>query len=505
MLNLIIFHGFIQRRFLILLMGQEQTIKGSCQQCAQPIEFPADGIGMTVSCPHCGQPTILCEKTNSTQPTELLSAGELKAAFTDQIPRSRISIFYRLALFLVAVFMIFLPIIYVAFVAVAVFGVYWYAVHAKALFDGFGGGVYVFLFKLVAYFGPLFGGTIAICFMFKPLFARSRKRPETLTLNPSLEPRLFQFIAHLSDLISAPMPKRIDLNCELNASASFRRGWVSLFGNDLVLTIGLPLTAGMDIRQFASVIAHEFGHFTQGTSMRFGYIIDRIDRWFARVVYERDTWDEMLEDWSNSVEDSRLTIVLWCAHLAVWFSRQILKLLMFCGHAMSCFLSRQMEFQADNYAINVSGSDKFESMLIRLREQDILHSIAYQSFQQFWKKNNQVPDNIPEYLRKLERQMPASFFDQARNTLLNETAGLWATHPTAARRIQKSRQQGAPGIFHLELPATALFSDFIGTSRTVTYMHYCESLRLPIVPTMVKPVQNFFKDTSAEPQIARSN
>jgi hypothetical protein len=284
----------------------------------------------------------------------------------------------------------------------------------------------------------------------------------------------------------------------MNASAGFRRGWYSFYVNDLVLTIGLPLVAGMDTRQLAGVIAHEFGHFTQGTAMRFGYIIDRIDRWFMRVVYERDSWDATLDEWSNSVGDSRLALILWCAHIAVWFSRQILKLLMLCGHAVSCFLSRQMEFHADGCAINVSGSEKFESMLIRLREQDILHSLAYQSFEQVWKKKNQVPDNIPEYLLKLEKQMPVNFFEQARNTLLNETAGLWATHPTAAQRIQKSRQQQTGGIFHLELPAAVLFSNFIGTSRTVTYMHYCESLRLPISPAMVKPVANFFKDAKAE-------
>ncbi len=479
-------------------MGQEQLVRGSCQQCAQPIEFPADGMGMTATCPHCGHATVLSEEANLSPQAEILSAGELRNALAGAIPRSRISPYYQLALFFVAVIMIFLPMIYIGFVASAIYGVYWYVVHAKVLVSGFTGGIYVYIFRLIAYFGPLFGGAVAVFFMFKPLFARSPKRPEALTLNPALEPKLFQFIAHVSDLVSAPMPKRIDLNCELNASAGFRRGWLSFFGNDLVLTIGLPLVAGMDIRQFAAVIAHEFGHFTQGTAMRFGYIVDRIDRWFVRVVYERDSWDEMLDEWSNSIEDSRLAMVLWCAHIAVWFSRQILRLLMLCGHAVSCFLSRQMEFHADSCAINVSGSEKFESMLIRLREQDILHSLAYQSFQQFWKKKNQVPDNIPEYLLKLERQMPKSFFDQARNTLLNETAGLWTTHPTAAQRIQKCRQQEAVGIFNLEMPATVLFSDFIGTSRTVTYMHYCESLRLPIVPSMVKPVQNFFKDATVE-------
>jgi Zn-dependent protease with chaperone function len=477
-------------------MEPEHLIRGSCEQCDQSIEFPVEGIGASITCPNCGQTTLLCEETNPPKKSETLSAGELKDAFAGTIPQSRISLFYKLALFLVAIFMILLPVIYVGFVALSAYGVYWYGIHAKVFLTSFTGGLYVFILKLLVYFGPLFGGTVAVFFMLKPLFARLPKRPETVTLNPALEPRLFQFIAHISDLLSAPMPKRIDMDCELNASAGFRRGWLSFFGNDMVLTIGLPLAAGLDTRQFAAIIAHEFVHFTQGTAMRLGYIINRIDRWFMRVVYERDSWDETLDEWSNSAEDSRVTIILSCAHIAVWCSRQILKLLMLCGHAVSCFLSRQMEFHADSCAINVSGSEKFESMLIRLREQDILHSLTYQALQQFWQKKHQLPDNIPDYLIKLEKQMPANFHDQARNTLLNETAGLWATHPTASQRVQKSRQQEAPGIFQLELPAAVLFSNFLGTARTVTFLHYSENLKLVIAPEMLKPAQNFFKENA---------
>lgn len=475
-------------------MEPEHLIRTSCQQCDQSIEFPAEGIGIEIPCPHCGQATILLEEVNSTKSDETLSAGELKAALTGTIPRPRVSFFYQLALFLVAVFMVLLPVIYAGLVILAAYGVYWYALHAKVLLAGFTGGLYVFIFKLIIYIGPIFGGTVAVFFMLKPIFARLPRPPETMTLNPAIEPRLFQFVAHLSDLLSAPMPKKIVMDCELNASASFRRGWLSFFGNDLVLTIGLPLAAGLDTRQFAAIIAHEFGHFTQGTAMRLGYVISRVNRWFKRVVYERDSWDKTLDDWSNSSEDSRITIILACAHIAVWLSRQILKLLMLCGHAASCFLSRQMEFHADSCAINVSGSEKFESMLVRLREQDILHSLTYQALQQFWEKKHQLPDNIPDYLIRLEKEMPANFHDQARRTLLNDTSGLWATHPTASQRVQNCRQQAAPGIFQLELPSAALFSSFIGTARTVTFLHYSENLRLVITPEMLKPAQNFFKE-----------
>jgi Zn-dependent protease with chaperone function len=479
-------------------MGPERLISSSCQQCAQPIEFSSADLGLAAECPHCGQVTNLREETAaSAKPAEILSAGELKAAFDGTIPRSRISLWYQLGLGLVAGFMILLPVLYLALIVLAAWGVYWYAVHAKVILTSFSGGVYVFLFKLVIYFGPIFGGVVAVMFMFKPLFARPAKRPESLTLNPALDPRLFQFIAHLTDLLSAPMPKRIDLDCELNASASFRRGWISFLGSDLVLTIGLPLVAGLNTRQLAAVVAHELGHFTQGAGMRLGFVINRINLWFVRVVYQRDSWDEALDEWSNSAEDSRLALIVACAHLAVWFSRLILKTIMLFGHATSCFLSRQMEFHADSRAIAVVGSQGFESTLIRMREQVVLEEIALGELNELWKKRHQLPDSIPDFLSRLEQKMPASFQEQALNTLLNESAGLWATHPTAAQRIQKARRQDAPGIFQIELPSTVLFGNFAETAKSVTRKHYRQNLRLAVTPAMLKPTEAFFRDASS--------
>lgn len=53
-----------------------------------------------------------------------------------------------------------------------------------------------------------------------------------------------------------------------------------------MLTIGLPLVAGLSLQQLAGVLAHEFGHFSQGAGMRLTYIVRSINAWFLRVVYE---------------------------------------------------------------------------------------------------------------------------------------------------------------------------------------------------------------------------
>ena len=40
-------------------MSNSGYVKGECHACGGPLEFPAAGAGETVSCPHCGQPTVL--------------------------------------------------------------------------------------------------------------------------------------------------------------------------------------------------------------------------------------------------------------------------------------------------------------------------------------------------------------------------------------------------------------------------------------------------------------
>lgn len=470
-----------------------------CQYCEQRIEFPPEGAGAPVACPNCGQETVLQDISPAVTEAfdqDEITAGELKAALAGIVNPGKISVLYQLGLLLVAIFMVLLPAVYLGFVVLLGYATYWYGVHAKVLLSSFTGGIHVFIIKMVLYLGPLIGGTIAVFFMFKPILARPRRSPEPTEMNPARQARLYQFIAHLCDLLQVPVPRRICLDGELNASAGFRRGLWSLLGNDLALTLGLPLVAGLNTRQLAAVVAHELGHCTQSLAMRLGYLINLIDRWFMRVIYERDTWDEAFEDWAHSVNDWRLSLIVACAGLAIWASRRILAVLLWLGHAASCFLSRQMEYHADACAVAVAGSAGLESLLLRLREQEVLQSLASGGLNESWQKRRRLPDSLPEYLRQLEHRLPPDFQEQARLTLLNETCGWFATHPTPAQRIQKARQQAVEGVFHMEKPASWLFKDFAATARTVTAEYYRQELRLPVTDPMLRPVAEFFPESN---------
>ena len=243
-------------------MSDQRFCLASCRHCGQHIEFPAEGAGMRVPCPHCAEETVLIEETTPDAGGEI-TAAELKAALSGVAPRRRISIFYQAGLLAVALFMVLLPLAYLALAVFAAWCIYWYAIHGLALFSSFEGGIQFFILKAILYVGPLVGGTVAVFFMFKPILARRRKCAQAMELNPARHPRLYQFIAHLSDLLGVSMPRRIYLDCDLNASAGLRRGWLSFFSNDLVLTLGLPLVAGVNTRQLAAVVSHELGHCAQ--------------------------------------------------------------------------------------------------------------------------------------------------------------------------------------------------------------------------------------------------
>ena len=112
---------------------------------------------------------------------------------------------------------------------------------------------------------------------------------------------------------------------------------------------------------------------------------------------------------------------------------------------------------------------------------------------QIWEKRRQLPDSLPEFLNRLEKGLPSDFREDAQATLLNETPGIFATHPTPAQRIQKARRASEAGVFTIEKSASALFRDFAETSRVVTARHYRQTLGLAVTDSMLKPADAFFQ------------
>ena len=281
-------------------------------------------------------------------------------SFDGTIKPVKTSAGYRIGILIVTVVMLLLPLIYIGLICLVGYGVYWHTTHNIGMLENELRGK-AKIGPVMLYITPMITGAFLCLFMLKPLFASRGGAQKTRALNEKDEPLLFAFVRRICDAVRAPHPKSIEVDPNVNASASFRRGaWSMLTGNDLTLTIGTPLVAGLNARQFAGVLAHEFGHFSQGAGMRLTYVIRTISYWLARAVYERDSWDEMLVSWSNGI-DIRIGWIFYITRLFVRLTRKILWCLMTVGNAVSGYMLRQMEFDADRHETRLAGNRTFES------------------------------------------------------------------------------------------------------------------------------------------------
>lgn len=372
-----------------------------------------------------------------------------------EIPRVRTSIVYQVAIILVAAAVLVLPVLYVSLIACAGWGVYWHATENTAIASmGSGRGRIV---AVILYIAPIFAGVVLVLFMLKPLFASHDKTRRQVSLSRARQGLLFAFIDRLCDTVHAPRPSRVDLDFQVNAAASLGSGLLSIFRRQPVLVIGLPLVAGMTLPQFSGVLAHEFGHFSQGVGMRASIIIRMVNAWFAQVVFQRDDWDDWLVA-ASSETDVRIGIIFYFARFAVFLSRAILWCFMMASHALSCGLSRQMEFDADLHEIRFSGSKVFSETSLRLQ---LLNTAMFNVFRsQILGKGGPLSGNPIRDIARSCDELDESEVKKVKKNALNTRTGWFDTHPSDSERIKRAEKENAPGVCHSDLPAEALFTNF---------------------------------------------
>jgi hypothetical protein len=351
------------------------------------------------------------------------------------------------------------------------------------------------LLLLIVYLGPLIAGAILVFFMIKPLFARRTVTHFPLSLARRDEPLLFAFVERLCEVVGAPRPSRIDVDTDVNASASFREGFWGFLKKDLVLTVGLPLVAGMNLRQFTGVLAHEFGHFAQGTGMRVTYLIRAINGWFARVVYERDSWDEWLVGAAQGADHWAFQLIVGLSRLFVWLTRRVLWVLMILGHGVSSFMLRQMEFDADRYQARVTGSQSFAPMMEKVEMIGLAARAAFNDLESAWREKR-LCDDLPALIRSREPDIPKELRTAIAEANKTGKTGWFDTHPSHADRTKSAARQNVPGVFTLDVPAETLFQNIADLSRRATVAFYHQTLGDAVQREHLVPTESLVVDRS---------
>jgi Zn-dependent protease with chaperone function len=395
----------------------------------------------------------------------------LLASLSGTIPPVPVSDGYRLAMLVVAVVMLLLPLIYAGMIGAIGYGLIRYAGAGTHLLEGKGAGPAGFILYLV----PFVAGWVLVLFMIKPLFVRQGRRFHPLTLTRQEQPLVYAYVEHLCDLVGAPRPVRIDVNTNVNASASFESSFGALASRKLVLTVGLPLVAALDLRQFSGVLAHEFGHFAQGTAMRLSFIVRTINFWFARLVYERDDWDRRLEMTWRRGGNLIIKPVVGIALLFIWITRKMLWLLMMGGHRVSSFMLREMEFDADRYEIRVAGMDCFSKTSERLATLSVATRAAYGDLDLAWRESR-LCDDLPALICLRESQLPDDVRKSIKEHVNRIKTNWWDTHPCPTERLARAQKEAGAGVINVDGPATLLFKHFQDLSRRATVAFYHSQL-----------------------------
>ncbi|MFK7790096.1 MAG: M48 family metallopeptidase [Phycisphaeraceae bacterium] len=298
---------------------------------------------------------------------------------------------------------------------------------------------------------------LVLIFLIKPLLPLRRKHAPPIELTDSDQPELFAYIRALAKCIDAPEPDRVLVDVHPNASASFAGG-MSPTSGPLTLTLGLPLIGGMTVRQLAGVIAHELGHFSQGSMVKQNIVIGFVSGWLTEVALGEDRFDRLI----NQLADGAPPIIRHLFKLirfVIVAIRRVFYVVMIVGHLVTRMVARQLEFDADQFMAHTTGSEHFAETM---RETIVLGHAGMQAIedaQQFY-RDRRLPNDLPAMVVTRARRMD----DKQRKKLLRGEdqghAEAFSTHPLTGKRIDAARALNSKGLIHDDRPARGLFRNF---------------------------------------------
>lgn len=276
-------------------------------------------------------------------------------------------------------------------------------------------------FTIILKIGAIAGSAMLFVFALKFIFKLKNHKPTNrIKLIKDENPKLWEFILDICKQTGAPKPKNIYLDPDVNAYFSYTNSWLSLFlPIKKELTIGIGITESLNLSEFKAVMTHEFGHFAQ-RSMKIGSYIMTANTIIHDMIFNRDRWDRALETWRSS--DIQLSIAAWVITPIIWILRQTLILFYQFLNIMYSSLSREMEFNADKYAVSTTGSDPIVSGLWKLETafhnwNNQLNLIYLASLKQLY------PENIFAHYNKVVEKMNSQVKSNYENLPLNDLGG----------------------------------------------------------------------------------
>jgi Zn-dependent protease with chaperone function len=335
-------------------------------------------------------------------------------------------------------------------------------------------------------------GVMVLFFLLKFIFKRNEvDRTGLIEVSKKEQPRLFEFIKRLAKETRTPLPKRIYLSQDVNASVFYDSGfWSMFFPVRKNLMIGLGLVNAVTTSEFKAIIAHEFGHFSQ-RSMALGSYVYNVNKVIYNLLYDNEGYHQAIEKWAQTSSYFAFFAII-TSHIVrgiQWVLRQVYSIV----NKQYLSLSRQMEFHADAVAASVSGGNHLISSLRRLEVAENSYNALLAFYSEHINKGMK-PDNLYPQHREVMRvfskinglpvendlpQVDANSFARF-NTSRIVVKDQWASHPSTDDREAHLQSLHLVTVANNQ-PAWLFFDSPIELQRQFT-RHIFEGVKYP-VPT----------------------
>ncbi|MCL2429092.1 MAG: M48 family metallopeptidase, partial [Alphaproteobacteria bacterium] len=303
-----------------------------------------------------------------------MPAPDLYPAAPEGVPENfaRPSTAYRMRVFAVLAGLVAFLVLYLVLIAATGYAGWWLVQARPATLPH---NTNAALIVIVAYVGGVVSIAMLLLFLVKGLFTgQSTNRSGYVAVTRGEQPELFRFIDLVCEETNAPRPAGVYISPDVNAAVFYDSSLVNLIVPPRkYLLIGAGLVNAVNLREFKAVLAHEFGHFSQN-SLALGTYVYVANRVLRDIVHGRDSWDDVLAKWCRL--DIRLSFPAWALRAVVWVVRRGLEQVFKGINLLNFSLSRQMEFNADDVAVSVAGSDAIVTALCRIEFADHCHGFA---------------------------------------------------------------------------------------------------------------------------------
>jgi hypothetical protein len=331
------------------------------------------------------------------------------------------------------------------------------------------------LFSATVYLLPLLVLMLMSVLLLRPFvlplfFGKRGAISAPLSISPTTEPRLFQFIEELCTVVAAPMPREVHMDAGTGAVVALKPGLKNFWSGTAVLTIGLPPLQTLSLRAYAGMLARTLGQAGKPTALRCAHFLQTVAGQLDDCVNSRDIFSVALQQRAERARQPAAALALRAAQACLDVSTVLLRRIATRITALRAPLQRAAELEADRYQILVAGSRQFAGVLIELQKLDSAGAAATaKNLEQ--RSDGGLVDNLPALIRHYYDSFDEQFVRELRRRWEAEALRSGAER-SVKERIESAAADNASGLIDRTEAAASLLNTAAALENQSTRLLY---------------------------------